>query len=95
MFENASYLYRLGKTWLETNFHLPKSRNQVWVDNGSLILPHYLSFWQFRLKATSYLYGLSQTWLETQFQVPNSRNEDLVHNGLLILPHCVICLLAS
>ena len=43
-FKITSYLYTLGKTWLETKFHLSKARNQVWVNNGILILPRCASF---------------------------------------------------
>ena len=35
---------RLAQTWLETKFHLSKARNQVWVNNGTLILPRCPSF---------------------------------------------------
>ena len=91
MFKRTRYLYRLSETLLETKFHVSKSRNQVLVNNGILILPHYASFigklaW---FQTTTSLYRLSQTWLEIKFHVANSRNKDSMHNGILILPHYV------
>ena len=43
-FQTNSYLYRLGKTWLNTKFHVANSRKKGFVHNGILILPHYVCF---------------------------------------------------
>ena len=43
-FQTTLCFYGLGKTWLDTKFHLHKSRNKVLVHNGILILPQYVSF---------------------------------------------------
>ena len=41
-FQTNSYLYRLGKTWLNTKSHVANSRKKGFVHNGILILPHYV-----------------------------------------------------
>ena len=43
-FQTNSYLYRLGKTWLNTKFHVAKSRKKGPVDDGILISPYYVCF---------------------------------------------------
>jgi hypothetical protein len=43
-FQTTTYLYELSQTWLETKFHVPKSRIQVLAHNSILILPPYVSF---------------------------------------------------
>ena len=43
-FQTNSYLYRLGKTWLNTKFHVANSRKQGFLHNGIFILPHYVCF---------------------------------------------------
>ena len=39
-----TYIYRISQIWLETKFHVANSRNKDLVDNGILIVPHYVCF---------------------------------------------------
>ena len=87
-FKTASYLYGLSQTWLETKFHVPKSRNKDLVDNGILILPHHVFIDMVGLKLLVIFTRLAQTWLETKFHLSKARNQVWVNNGILILPRC-------
>ena len=64
----TTYLYSLGKTWLDSKFHVPNLRNKDLMHNGILILPHYISFiGKLGLKQPLIFTGLSRQGLRQNF----------------------------
>jgi hypothetical protein len=58
-----TYIYRISQIWLETKFHVANSRNKDLVDNGTLILPHYVSFiGKLGFKQPVIFMGLANGW---------------------------------
>ena len=75
-FQTTFYLYGLGKTWLDTKFHVTNSRNKDLLHDGILILPHYVCFiGKLGLKQPIIFTGLAKHGWRQIFNVPKSRNQ--------------------